>query len=134
MTVITRRADFEPGSAQPSQCLILKRPKTTDEGGIFRCGMIDYERGWLDISEGAVTEMALKLGWGSAEEVSSLKDEVRALTRELKDLRGQVDLSNIEKVIEISTKLSSERRKTRRYKKKIEQLEGEVPADEEPEE
>lgn len=119
---IRRVDDFDMGSALPGRCFIRRTPKAKGESGIFRCGNIDLETGWLDISEGVVEEMADMLGWASEATVTKLKADLAQLRVQLREAERLADQSKIETVIEISTKLDSERRKTRRYAKKIEIL------------
>lgn len=64
--------DFGWQSANPLKCFVLNRPRQAGEKA-FRIGMIDEERGTLDISEAAVTQMAQMCGWKSPEEYEELE-------------------------------------------------------------
>ena len=122
VSLIRHMPDFDMQSAKPGVCFIRNIPKQPKEGGVFRCGNIDEERGWLDISEGAVEEMAHMLGWVHADKADALKDELEKVKLDLREALRKVDKSRIDTVIEISTKADSANRKARRYKKKFEDL------------
>lgn len=120
---ISRVPNFDHTSANPHRCYALGQPKGEGDSGVFRLGNIDMERGWLDISEGAVRTMAQMLGWIAPEQADKQTAEITELKKTVRHLEGQVQLSQLDTVVELSTKLDSERRKTRRYKDRIEQLE-----------
>lgn len=124
MAHVTIQPDFSRNSVNPYRCWISNHTKRKDETGVFRLGNITDERGWLEVSFGAIGELAMSLGWISTEQHERQAAEIQLLKRKLAELEKQVDQSKIDTVIEISTKLESERRKTRRYKARIDELEG----------
>lgn len=117
-------ADFSSNSVTPGRCLISNSPRRKEDKGIFRIGQIDMERGWIEVSENGIGEMAQKIGWIHPDAAGRLKAEIADLKSQVKELSKLAANANVETVVELSTKLASERRKTRRYKKRINKLEG----------
>lgn len=141
--MILHRDNYDAGSLRPGLCSILGIPRQPEETGVFRCGNIDTERGWLDISERAVGEMAAKIGWLPADQVAKLESYIEELEAERDSLAAAVDQSTLdtlhrslrevedaksevarqkERADEFHRKLESERRKTRRYRVELDEL------------
>jgi len=124
-----KRNDFEQGSVIPHRCFVYNRKLDPDEHFIFRLGDIQTERGYLDICPTAVREMAASMGMATAEELDKAKDEAKGYLERMREMEGQVNRSRLDVVVEIATKLDSERRKTRRYRATIEELNRELGRD-----
>ncbi len=123
---IHRRPDFDHHSINPGKCFVLNRVKGPREEGIFRVGNVDMERGWLDISEGAVGEMANQLGWVPVKRAKQLESDLAEAKARVSKLEGHVHDSRLEVVTEMGVKLDSSQRKVRRYKARMADLESEL--------
>ena len=79
--------DFSWTSASPNMCFAYKRPLLKGERA-FRIGMIEDERGSLDICSGAIEELAQHIGWVHPErfdELRQLNDRLVGVIKHMED-------------------------------------------------
>ena len=147
--MILQRDDYDSGSLFPGLCSILRIPRQPEENGIFRCGSVVDEAGWLDISQRAVGEMAAKIGWLPPEQVEKLEAYIKQLEADRDELSALADEASLdtlhrtlgeledakldalrqsERADKFYTKLESERRKARRYKADLTELRKQLEA------
>ena len=78
--------DFSWTSASPNLCFVYKRPLLKGERA-FRLGMIEDERGSLDICSGAVEELAQQIGWVDPERFEELRRANDRLAESIKQMQ-----------------------------------------------
>ncbi len=86
--MIRRLDNYDGASINFGKCFVFNLPKTKEEDFVFRLGLVEGERGYLDIGQRAVVEMAMMLGWMSPQERDRLTDEFAA---DLLEQLGEID-------------------------------------------
>lgn len=100
--MIIRQDDFTWHAASPNRCFALGRPKLKGEAGVFLLGVADTEenevrgvKGQVQISEGAVREMAIMLDWHAPEAIARWRKlherAVHALEERIAYLEGEIE-------------------------------------------